>query len=190
MTRPPKNPRFVAKRVVLVPGVPALLPSNASIEDPIAELRAACLRAVGWLVEPGVLIVVHCSGANLRLADYLIGAVGGVPEHRGQPPVAGNLDAVLVIGNGSARRSEKAPGYLDDRSHAFDADIGSALRLPDPGALAAVDRALADELLADVDSMGWLGAEVLTPRHRSVMLYDDDPYGVQYWVARWESADE
>ncbi len=186
MTRVPKNPRFVAKRVVLVPGVPALLPRNASIEDPIAQLRDACRRALGWLAEPGVPIVVHCSSASLRLAEHLIGAVGGVPEHRVQPPVAENLDAVLVIGNGSACRTEKAPGYLDDRSHAFDSAIDAALRLPDPDGLAAIDRELGATLLADVDSIAWLGAEVLTRQHRAEVLYADDPYGVQYWVAQWE----
>ena len=36
-------------RVVLVPGVLALLPEYAGLEDPVAELRAACLAAVAWL---------------------------------------------------------------------------------------------------------------------------------------------
>ena len=36
-------------RVVLVPGVLALLPDYAGVEDPVTDLRTACRDAVGWL---------------------------------------------------------------------------------------------------------------------------------------------
>ena len=36
-------------RVVLIPGVLALLPEYASFEDPVAELRTVVVEAVSWL---------------------------------------------------------------------------------------------------------------------------------------------
>lgn len=192
MTRAGRGlPLLVAKRVVLVPGVPALLPAYASLVDPIPELRAACREAMVWLAEPGVPIVVHCPHRSLRLAEHLIAEAGAVAGHQVPPPQPENLDAVLVVGNGSARRTEKAPGFLDDRAEAFDAALGAALRQPDPAALASLDRLLARELRADTESISWLGGDdVLTPTHRAAVLYDDDPFGVQYWVIRWELSDD
>jgi hypothetical protein len=93
---------------------------------------------------------------------------------------------MLVIGNGSATRTEKAPGHLDERASDFDDALRAALTAPDPRRLAAIDGALAKELWADVDSMVWLGKELLTSEHRATVDYDDDPFGVQYWVMRWE----
>jgi hypothetical protein len=185
----PKEPRFHAKRVALVPGAPALLARNASINDPIVPLRAACGSAVSWLAELGVPIVVHCEHPSLRLAEQLIANAGAVAQHRVQPPVEENLDAVLVIGNGSACRSEKAPGFFDAQAAAYDERLGIALARPDRIALANLDRGLGRKLLADVDSLRWLGSEVLTSAHRSTLLYDDDPFGVQYWVMTWEMPD-
>ncbi|UMG91169.1 hypothetical protein [Nocardioides sp. TF02-7] len=64
---------------------------------------------------------------------------------------------VLVVGNGSAKRTEKAPGHLDERAEAFDAAVGAALLAPDPAALAALDERLAAELWADVAALRELG---------------------------------
>jgi hypothetical protein len=177
------------QRIVLVPGVPALLPQYASLVDPIPGLRAACRESLNWLAEADVPISVHCARGSWPLAEHLIAEAGAVNDHRMQP-AKDDLSAVLVIGNGSACRTEKAPGFLDPRAAAFDAALGTALRRPDPAALADVDLALAEELLADTESIRWLGAhDVLTPAHRAEVRYDDAPYGVQYWVIRWELSD-
>ena len=163
-----------ARRVVLVPGVLALLPKYAGLVDPVADLRAACLEAVAWLGEEGGF-AVHGSWVGLRLARHLAAEAG----------VRLDLDsetAVLVVANGSATRTEKAPGHLDDRAHAFDAALGAALRAGDLG---PVDLSLADELWADVDSLRWLREECPLEGSAAVVDYDDDPFGVQYWVMRW-----
>jgi hypothetical protein len=91
----------------------------------------------------------------------------------------------LVVGNGSACRTEKAPGHLDERSHAFDEQVEQALRAPDPAALGAIDEALARELWADVAGLRELGG-LLTGAGPARVEYADDPFGVQYWVMRWE----
>ena len=162
-TRPPI-------RVVLVPGVLALLPEYAGIEDPVADLRAACLGAVGWL---GSDVTVLTNGQGARVAEHLLAATtrdGAEPSY-------------LVVGNGSARRTEKAPGHLHDGAHEFDAALGSALVAADGDALAALDRELAADLWADVE--GIVALSKLPDLELVQVDYDDDPYGVQYWVIRW-----
>lgn len=56
--------------------------------------------------------------------------------------------ALLVMGDGSACRTLKAPGYLDERAEAFDAAAARALGAADPDALIALDAPLAYELKA------------------------------------------
>jgi hypothetical protein len=164
-------------RVVLVPGVLALLPQYAGLADPVADLRAACLDAVAWLGAEGGF-GVHASHQGLRVARHLAAEAGAAVD-------LDSTGAVLVDGNGSATRSERAPGHLHPGAAAFDDRLRDALLTPDPGALAALDRELADEVWADVDSLAWLGKDVLTADHRAQVDYDDDPFGVQYWVVRW-----
>ena len=86
-----------------------------------------------------------------------------------------------MVGNGSARRTEKAPGFLDERSPAFDEALAASLREGRP----RVDTGLAAELWASVAGIEQLaGLGDLGPAQ---VDYDDDPFGVQYWVMRWES---
>ena len=168
---------MITERAVLVPGVLALLPEYAGLEDPVAELRSACRVAVAWLVEAGPVTIVG-DPQGCRVGEWLLAEAGGAA----QPPNSGA--AVLAVGNGSACRSEKAPGFLDERSHGFDADLARALTAPDPAALAGIDPTTSAELLAATDGIRALG-DALTPGHVATVDYDDDPYGVQYWVVRW-----
>ena len=56
--------------------------------------------------------------------------------------------ALLVMGDGSARRSLKAPGHLDPRAEPFDAHVARAVRTGRVGALLDLDEALARDLMA------------------------------------------
>ncbi|THA35389.1 hypothetical protein E6R18_04045 [Streptomyces sp. A1277] len=94
--------------------------------------------------------------------------------------------ALLVMGDGSACRTLKAPGYLDERAADFDAAAARALGAADPGALAALDETLAYELKA----AGRAPWQVLAGAAEGAglagrLLYDDAPYGVGYLVAAW-----
>ncbi|WP_338087945.1 hypothetical protein [Nocardioides lijunqiniae] len=176
----------VPVRVVLVPGVLALLPSYGGLEDPVAELRSACLDAVVWL-GAGPRVVASPQGE--RVAAYLCGeVVSRLAPLAPQPPQA--LVAprppgrgVLVVANGSATRTEKAPGHLDDRAVGFDDELRAALTAGRPG---AVDADLARELWADVDGLVRLAQEVDVDPASVRVDYDADPFGVQYWVMRME----
>jgi hypothetical protein len=95
---------------------------------------------------------------------------------------------LLVMGDGSACRGLKAPGYLDPRAEAFDASVTKALSAADPAALLALDPALATELMV-AGRAPWqvlAGAATGQPWTGEV-LYDAAPYGVQYTVATWLS---
>ena len=62
-------------RAVLVPGALALLPEYAGLEDPVADLRAACRAAVTWLVEAGPVRIVGDSQGQ-RVAQWLLSEAG------------------------------------------------------------------------------------------------------------------
>jgi hypothetical protein len=92
--------------------------------------------------------------------------------------------ALLVLADGSARRSRRAPGYLDVRAEPFDAEVSRAIRTGDMPALLALDWALAAELLATGRAAWQVLAGAMTGLTSScVVRYDDDPFGVAYLVA-------
>lgn len=154
-------------RVALVPGVLALLPEYAGLVDPVADLRAACLTAVGRL---GADVTVLGDAQGERVAAYLLGATDRSGAER----------SFLVVGNGSARRSEQAPGHLDARAHRFDADLYAWLT----GAGPLPDAGLGQDLLAAMTGFVLMAEQVPT-RGLATVDYDDDPFGVQYWVMGW-----
>jgi hypothetical protein len=166
-------------RVALVPGVLALLPAYRSLEDPVGPLRGACRDAVAWL-GPAPRIVADPQGA--RVAASLVEAARGMVSSVSSVSDPG----LLVVGNGSARRTETSPGPFDPRAVGFDDALGAALRGPDLAALRSVDAPLAEELWAATGCFGEL-ANTLAGARLVDVGYDDAPYGVQYWVMRWQA---
>ena len=96
--------------------------------------------------------------------------------------------AVLLLGDGSARRGEKAPGFLDERAFGFDDAVADALAAGDAATLRDLDTGLAAELMVDGRSvfrlLGLLGDRCDPVRAR--LTHREDPYGVSYLVARWD----
>ena len=98
--------------------------------------------------------------------------------------------ALLVIGDGSARRGPRAPGHFDERAAAFDADVERAVRAGDTQALLDLDPALARELMA-TGRPAWqvLAGALESARPLSVAVrYAGDPFGVAYLVATLRSS--
>lgn len=94
--------------------------------------------------------------------------------------------ALLVMGDASACRTLKAPGYLDERAAGFDAEVARALGAADVEALKGLDEQLAYELKA----AGRAPWQVLAGAAEGAglsgeLLYEDAPYGVGYMVAAW-----
>ena len=95
--------------------------------------------------------------------------------------------AMLVMGDGSARHDEKAPGYIDPRAPEWDKTVHSALANGDTSALLGLDPQLAEELLC-AGRPAWqvLAGAVgeMAIAHASASLFV--PFGVGYHVAHWD----
>ena len=91
--------------------------------------------------------------------------------------------ALLVVGSGSACRTEKAPGWFDARAAPFDATVERAVTSGDLDALLELGPDLARTLHAD----GRAPWQVLAGAARGVATirveYTDAPFGVGYLVA-------
>ncbi|MBW8483581.1 hypothetical protein [Actinomadura parmotrematis] len=94
--------------------------------------------------------------------------------------------AFLVMGDGSACRTEKAPGYLDERAAPYDAAVARALADADGPALAALDPVLSDGVRA-AGRAAWqvLAGAAGEAAFDADLLADEAPYGVGYFAARW-----
>jgi hypothetical protein len=196
--------------VLVLPTPRALLPP-LSVDDPVADLRAACRAAVADLPPRGLVVVVAVptDEANLargvqeplghRIARNLLGGRAFMPElalpwtaaslleqdaplgERSTPP-----RTLLVMADGSARRTEKAPGHFHPDAEEFDDTIEQALRTGDADALASLDLEQAAELWCQGAPGFRLLGEVARGRDiRADVNYADAPYGVAWWVARW-----
>jgi len=97
---------------------------------------------------------------------------------------------LLVLGDASACRTEKAPGALDPRAAPYDAAVARALAAADPAALLALDPALSDALLV-AGRVPWqvlAGAAAGGGVWRGAVTADEAPFGVGYLVATWTRA--
>jgi len=100
---------------------------------------------------------------------------------------------LLVVADGSAARTEKAPASWHPDAEAFDADVAAALASGRPSRLAALDRARA----VSVSSSGWAAWHVAGTAAAvghdgawdAEVHADVAPYGVGYLVASWLPTD-
>ncbi|MGW1437740.1 class III extradiol dioxygenase subunit B-like domain-containing protein [Streptomyces griseus] len=137
----------------------------------------------------GAWLLGRARWAGAPVEGFVLAESEGAPECAA---VGGSLArraervALLVMGDGSACRTLKAPGYLDERAAAFDAGATEALGSADLDALAALDVALARELKA-AGRAPWqlLGGAARDAGLAGRLLYEDAPYGVGYTVAAW-----
>lgn len=110
----------------------------------------------------------------------------------GQKVAAADLRVgVLAVGDGSAKRSTRAPGYLDELAGPFDAEVARALAGPDlPWLTEQPAPAACAELWAG-GRPAWqflAGAATQTPQDTALAAckhYDAAPYGVGYFVVDW-----
>ncbi|MET8509973.1 class III extradiol dioxygenase subunit B-like domain-containing protein [Streptomyces sp. NPDC004787] len=142
----------------------------------------APLAVAGWLLE-------HTDWADAPIEGLAVGESLEAARCAGtgrELAASAERVALLVMGDGSACRTVKAPGYLDERAEPFDAAVGRALGAADPEALLALDAERARELRA----AGRAPWQVLAGAAEGAdlagrLLYEDAPYGVGYFVAAW-----
>lgn len=219
--------------VVVVPGAPLLLPEYQGRVPAAPGLLESCVAAVRDAVATAAhVVVVHATdreprstrpALGLRVADHLLASthLGFDVEHVAvswgasvhecaalgrevaQASTATPPTTMLVVADGSARRTEKAPGHLDPRSHEVDDVIVSALRGAADGGLDGLLDLDAD-LCADLLVAGRAPLQVLaaaaghpasadvaapatTSAHATtfevVSCEVSDPFGVLYVVA-------
>lgn len=142
---------------------------------PSLAVAAWLLERAGWADAP-----IEGLGVGEPLAAERCIEVGGEIAARAERV------ALLVMGDASACRTLKAPGYLDERAAPFDAEIARALGAADVAALKTLDAELAYELKAS----GRAPWQVLAGAAEGAdlggtLLYEDAPYGVGYVVATW-----
>jgi aromatic ring-opening dioxygenase LigB subunit len=138
------------------------------------------LAVAAWLLRGWRAAPVEGLGVGEQLEQERC-AVAGRAVAESAPRVA-----LLIMGDGSARRTVKAPGYLDGRAEPFDAAVAAALDAADVPALDRLDADLAEA----VQAAGRAPWQVLAGAARGAglageLLYDAAPYGVGYFVATW-----
>lgn len=93
---------------------------------------------------------------------------------------------LLVVADGSATRTEKAPGSFDPDAAAFDASVAAALASGEAKALAAIDADVAARVLAAGVPTWHAAADLIAGgTYDAQLLADVAPYGVGYFVALW-----
>ena len=92
--------------------------------------------------------------------------------------------AMLVMADGTACRTLKAPGYLDERAAPFDDAVTRMLTGTDLTPLLGLDAGLASDLMA-TGRPGWQVLAGAAGRLRAAceVRYRDDPFGVYYLAA-------
>ncbi|MYS89865.1 MULTISPECIES: class III extradiol dioxygenase subunit B-like domain-containing protein [Streptomyces] len=138
-------------------------------------VAAWLLERTGWSDAP-----VEGHGVGDRLAPERCARIGRDLAARAERV------ALLVMGDASACRTLKAPGYLDERAAPFDAEVARALGAADAATLMTLDTGLAHELKVS----GRAPWQVLAGAAEGAdlggsLLYEDAPYGVGYLVATW-----
>jgi hypothetical protein len=120
----------------------------------------------------------------------VVGAFGAGRDLAAGPTAVG----VLAMGDGSAKRTEQAPGFFEARAAAFDAEVVRALSRADLDWFAThPDPRLAAELWC-TGGPAWQalgGAATQAPISANIAAeigYDAAPYGVGYVVSAWSLA--
>ncbi|WP_433787351.1 hypothetical protein ACQPX6_11100 [Actinomycetospora sp. CA-101289] len=159
----------------------ALGPDADPSAAPDRELALPVLVA-GWLrAQAGA------AGERVRIEAHVLPADTPPAEARrvGAELAAGEDAVLLVLGDGAATHTPRAPGAFDERAAGWDRAVAAALATGDADVLAGLDAGLADALLAG-GRVPWQVLAGAVPRPSSARLeHTSAPFGVAYHVAVW-----
>lgn len=158
--------------------------SAGSSSDELSEPRELPLPVLiaGWLRGRAPAETVRADVVGVTTSPEACAALG---RRLGESAEGAGL---LVLGDGSNRHGDRAPGGRDDRAPGFDSAVAAALADVDAEALAGLDPVLAAELGAVGRAPWQIAAGVAaTGNWRGRLLYSAAPFGVGYHVALWES---
>ncbi|MEI8080364.1 MAG: hypothetical protein WCI74_00765 [Actinomycetes bacterium] len=198
------------RAIAFAPQPPIIVGATAgSAVHELDDLRSFCSAAITLAAEGCADLVVVGSRSGIDVGRWLVNQttvdlpmreLEVSPESSAQQcrelgrqlaEQATSPTALLVMGDGSACRSERSPGYLDDRAIGFDQRIAAALSTADREALANVDPQLAQELLvagrAPWQVVASAASASTTADWSGHLMTSQDPYGVSYFVALWRA---
>lgn len=147
------------------------------VGDPVLPLS---LAVGGWLLEQS-----KAGGLPRAYRAVPVAAMPADCLRIGRQIAEGNdRIGLLVMGDGSARRSEHSPVHLHPRAEIFDTTVATALHHRDLDVLKALDPDLAAELQA-AGRAPWqvLAAALEDTALTGDLTYNAAPYGVGYFVA-------
>lgn len=155
-------------------------PGSGESQEAATRPLPASLAVGAWLLRDWSASPVEGLGVEESLQPERCAAVGAMIAKSAERV------ALLVLGDGSACRTVKAPGYLDERAEPFDASVSAALAAADTATLASLD----PELAKAVQAAGRSCWQVLAGAAEGAglsgeLLHNDAPYGVGYFVAAW-----
>ena len=202
-------------RIAFLPITPLLIPEIAvGAAAELDNLRGAAREATDWVCADarsvGVLVpgTATTSGEQWSLQGYGLTVGHGPPvplavavarwlldgrpaDVHGSEDHGADLsghDGLLVMGDGSAARTDKAPGHFHPGAVDFDTQVLVAIGVGDAPALAGLDLSKGAEVLAaGVPAWQRLGRMVGKVTSSAVDA-QEDRYGVLYFVARWTAA--
>ncbi|MEH1164585.1 hypothetical protein V6V47_04265 [Micromonospora sp. CPCC 205539] len=178
---------------VLPPATGSLQPWGVDLDVPLTPgqpdrgaVLPLSLTIGAWLLaRQGVRVPVTAVQVAADAGPAELGALADLVA------AAGARVALLVLGDGSACRGEKSPGYDDSRAHPYDQRVAAALADADLDVLLGLDPVLSTELKA-AGRAPWQvlagAARAAGGGWRGELLHDSAPYGVAYFVASWAPA--
>ncbi|GIJ30053.1 hypothetical protein Vqi01_52150 [Micromonospora qiuiae] len=169
-------------------GVPLEVRLGGLPDDRVGSDRLPLSLLVGaWLL--GRRPVTGAGGISWRMKTVGVDEPAETCAARGARLGSDQPWALLVMGDGSACRGEKAPGYADPRATAYDERVARALADADGETLLGLD----PDLSAQLKVAGRAPWQVLAGAVRAAggdwrgeLRYHAAPYGVSYFVASWE----
>ena len=157
-------------------------PHAARRAEPDRELPLPVLVA-GWLRGQA-----GAAGDAVRIDAHVLPT--GTPPAQARrvgEELAGRGGVLLVLGDGAATHTPRAPGAFDERAAGFDRAVADALAAGDAAVLAGLDPGLSDALLVG-GRVPWQVLAGAVPRPSAArLLHSSAPYGVAYHVAVWET---
>jgi hypothetical protein len=156
------------------------LPTPARLPDLPLSLAVAAHLLAGLDPPPARLVAATVPGSLGPGAAAAIGRALTAAAGEGSTRVG-----LVVMGDLSACRTERAPGAFRAEAAELDASVAEAIRTGKPGRLLDLDPAVANDLLVAgrVPLQVLAGAFEDEPAVHGRVLYEDAPYGVGYLVA-------
>ncbi len=135
---------------------------------------ASVVSAAGWAGDVKALVIDAETTAGQRqvLAKEVV------------TRAAAQRTLVVAVGDGSATRTEKAPGYIQPDALDFDAAVIRAIDSVDCNALMAIEQSTADRLWCG-GLPSWQVVAQAIDTAQGAVVFESSPFGVNYFVASW-----